>query len=110
MDASSHPVVVEYAVRELFKKKSPRRAALTTKEKLSGSTNLFIGGGESVVEIDEHILEQNLWKRIADVGRRATSGIKPEKQRWVLEGVLESFGQKPTAKNTQKIEVLIGLG
>lgn len=106
MDFSSHPVVVEYAVRECFKHRTPITAARTTKKNLAGFTNLFIGGGIEIVEIDENILEEQIWLRIRDACKDSISRIKPGMEMFGIKGTLQHFGQKPTQKN---IDILISL-
>jgi hypothetical protein len=63
-DHSEHPTVVEYAVRFLFKKKSPAVAAKMTAQRLGGSPNLFIGGGLVPVHIDPKKLENAIYERM----------------------------------------------
>jgi hypothetical protein len=75
VDKSNHPTVVEYAVRDLFKGKSPAAAARFTAKKLSGSENLFLGSG--VVDIDPKVLEDNLWERMAASAVSAIPHLKP---------------------------------
>lgn len=65
MNESVDPTVLEYAVQEMMKGKSPATAAKNTAKKLSGGTNVFIGGG-SQVEIDVKALESAIWDRVAD--------------------------------------------
>jgi hypothetical protein len=104
MNASSHPVIVEYAVRECFKHKSPKVAATATKRKLAGSFNLFVGGGQEIVEIDEQELENQIWLRMAARGVQCIANVKPGKESWALEGVLQEFSQKITPKNLSQLE------
>lgn len=53
VDCSRHSTVVEYAVQSLFKRQSPRKAAESTAERLSGSPNMFMGvHPPNVVRID----------------------------------------------------------
>ena len=109
MDASRHPVVIEYAVQECFKHKTPGTAAKTTKSKLAGSGNLFIGGGQDIVEIDERVLESEVWKRMAFRALAAASKMKPGFESYALEGTLQEFGQKVTPKNLKLLDEAISL-
>lgn len=63
-DHSEHPTVVEYAVRFLFKKKSPAVAAKMTAQRLGGAPNTFIGGGITPVQIDPKKLENAIYERM----------------------------------------------
>jgi len=107
MNASSHPVIVEYAVRECFKHKSPKAAAAATNRKLSGSENLFVGGGQEIVEIDEQELENQIWLRMAARAVQFIANVKPGKERWAIEGVLQEFGQKVSPKNVAQLEAAV---
>lgn len=105
VDKSEHPTVIEYAVQEMFKKKSPRAAARATAKKLAGSENLFLGGG--VVEIDATRLEQALWQRLADhtlqMRQHYREGIP---LLYIAEGTAQHFKQKPgiAAEIVRRIE------
>jgi len=107
MRASSHPVIVEYAVRECFKHRTPARAAAITKEKLAGSTNLFVGGGSEIVEIDETVLEAQIWLRMAARAVSSLSRMKPGSERFAVEATLQEFGQKVTPKNITLLESIM---
>ena len=102
MEASAHPTVVEYAVRECFKHKSPKAAAAATKRKLAGSPNLFIGGGIEIVEIDEQQLENQIWLRMAARTISCLNDRQPE--RWFEEAILQEFSQKISPKNIAQLE------
>lgn len=110
MDFSSHPTIVEYAIRECFKHKSPKAAAAATKRKLAGSPNLLVGGGTEVVEIDEQQLENQIWLRMAARTIQAFENLRPDFKarpdslRWVVEGILQEFAQKVVPKNVQQLE------
>ncbi len=107
MNASAHPVVVECAVRECFKRRTPRTAALTTQKKLAGSPNLFIGGGTEVVEIDPQELENQIWFRMADRTIKAIKSVKPGFEEFALEGILAEYGQKPSPANKKQLQMAI---
>jgi hypothetical protein len=65
-DFSDTFTVVEYAVRNMFKKKSPAVAAKMTVKSLAGSSNMFIGGGQYIVQIDPKKLENALYNRMVE--------------------------------------------
>ena len=110
MDFSSHPTIVEYAVRECFKHKSPKAAAASTKRKLAGSPNLFVGSGTEIVEIDEQQLENQIWLRMAARTIQAFESSNPEfksrsgSEEWIAGGILHEFSQKLTPKNVSQLE------
>ena len=110
MDFSAHPTIVEYAVRECFKHKSPKAAAVSTKKKLAGSPNLLVGGGLEIVEIDEQQLENQIWLRMAARTIRALESSNPEfrsrpgSEEWIAGGILQEFSQKITPKNVKQLE------
>jgi len=110
MDFSAHPTIVEYAVRECFKHKSPKAAAASTKRRLAGSPNLLVGGGAEIVEIDEQQLENQIWLRMAARTIQAFENSNPEfksrpnSEEWVAGGILQEFSQKITPKNVQQLE------
>lgn len=65
VDRSTDNTVVEYAMREVFKGKTPRLAAKYTAKKIAGGENIFLGPGVSV--IDEKVLEDAIWERFLGV-------------------------------------------
>ena len=95
-DHSTHPVVVEYGVHEMFKHKSPEAAAKATAKKLAGSENMFIGPG--IVTINDKALTDALWSRLVERTLKALESIKAGKEHYALSGVLSEFGQKVTPK------------
>lgn len=109
MNHSSHPVVVEYAVRECFKRRTPRKAAETMMDKLAGSPNLFIGGGQETVVIDANELERQIWVRMAARAVSAASRMKPGNEQMALEATLEEYGQKVTPKNLATLQEAVVL-
>lgn len=108
IDRSTHPTVVEYAVQELFKKRSPAVAAKRTAEKLSGSENLFFGPG--VTLIDPQTLEAALWERLRDFTIKGMSSYKPDKRDWALDGTIDHFKQRPSIRPKLKALVEQKLG
>ncbi len=107
MDASTHPTVVEYAVRECFKHKTPKTAARITRNKLAGSANFFIGGGSDIVEIDETRLEDAIWNRIRESCLRNLSSTKPGMEHIAIAGTLEQYRQKASNQNIVRLTALI---
>lgn len=107
MDASTHGTVVEYAVRECFKHRTPATAARITREKLGGSANLFIGGGTEVIDIDEEKLEMAIWDRIREACLYSLKYIKPGFEHVAIAGTLEQFGQKATKQNLVRLTALV---
>lgn len=67
VDQSENDTVVEYAMREVAKNKSPKAAASYTAKKLSGGSNMFIGPG--ITHIDPVILERAIWRRMAQMAK-----------------------------------------
>ena len=110
-DRSTHPTVVEYAVQELFKGKSPRKAAEVTAKKLSGAPNMFLGvHPPDVVKIDSRALEEATWNRIVDVAIKGVASFKPDKAHWALDGAISHFHQRPTQRAELKRRVIDRLG
>lgn len=107
MDASRHPTIVEYAVRECFKNKTPATAARVTREKLAGSANLFVGGGSEVLEIDEVVLEAAIWDRIRESCVRNLRSTKPGMEHVAIAGTLEQYHQKASPKNVVRLTALV---
>lgn len=87
---SRHPTVVQYAVHELFKRKSPKTAAENTARKLNGGTNMFIDVS-SDTDIDPKELEEALWINMAEYA--AQGRCKPGEERGCAQGALMHFGQ-----------------
>jgi hypothetical protein len=76
-DHSSDPTVLEYAMQTIQKGKSPSAAAKSTAKKLSGTSNLFIGGSGQV-SIDPKKLEAAIWERmVAQVIKWGVTGKDP---------------------------------
>ena len=90
-DHSHNDTVVEYAVRYLFKGKSVARAAQETARKLSGSTNLFIGGGVEEVVIDPSRLEDAIWARLVEQARKNLARVRPGAEDFAIGGVVDYF-------------------
>lgn len=92
-DRSKSSTVVEYAVQDLFKGKSPSAAAKHTAKKLSGYENMFLGPGITV--IDPKALEAALWDRMANFAVTGIAKYKEGKEHWALDGTLQFFHQTP---------------
>ena len=114
-DRSTDPTVVEYAVQEMFKGKSPAAAAKRTAQKLSGSENFFLGSG--VTTVDPKALEGALWDRLAAYAAKSVGGIAAGKEHYALDGTLQYFKQvpfggtsKPAARSKLKALVVERLG
>lgn len=93
-DHSSHPTIVEYAVRELFKNKSPIAAARATKRKLHGGVNFFVDAHHPV-NIDETRLASALVTRMAEFAIQALRHVRPGAESYALDGAVQHFHQKP---------------
>ena len=107
MDYSNHPTIVEYAVRECHKHKSPKAAAAATKRKLAGSPNLIIGGGIEIVEIDEQELENQIWFRMAERLIQCVPNMNmdaPNAEDYLFGSILSEFSQKITPKNKSQLK------
>jgi hypothetical protein len=107
-DRSNHETVVEYGVQMLFKGKNPKNAASATTKKLSGTENIFLGPGLSIVNANK--LEENLWERLIDF---ASSGMKKMKagfEHYSIDGTLQHFNQKPDLRSKLKEKIIAKLG
>lgn len=94
IDRSRHSTVVEYAVQEMFKKKSYKTAAKNTAAKLSGHANLFLGvHPPNVVHIDVATLEDALLDRMAISAKESSSRMKPGMEDIAVLGTLDHFRQ-----------------
>jgi hypothetical protein len=107
-DRSTNPTVVEYAVQDLFKGKSPAAAAKATAKKLSGHENFFLGTGVST--IDPQALEAALWDRLATFAAKDVASLKIGKEHYALGGTLQHFNQKPALRARLKAAVIAQLG
>jgi L-alanine-DL-glutamate epimerase-like enolase superfamily enzyme len=114
-DRSTNPTVVEYAVQDLFKGKSPAAAAKHTAKKLSGGTNMFLGPG--ITTIDPKALEAALWDRMAEYAARGVPKYTGGREHYALGGTLQFFKQtpfggvdKPAARAKLKALVIAKLG
>jgi hypothetical protein len=110
-DRSTHSTVVEYAIQELLKNKTPKKAAEITAKKLSGSPNMFLGvHPPDIVKIDAHQLEDAVWDRMVDRVIKGVASFKPDKAHWALDGNLTHFRQKPNQRAELKRRVIERLG
>lgn len=107
---STNGTVVEYAVQEMFKKKSPSAAAKSTVKKLGGYKNVFVGGGSEPLDIDEKELEEALWDRLANYTASAIPRFKAGKEHYALGGTISHFEQKPSIRKKLKERVIASLG
>jgi hypothetical protein len=106
-DHSKHNVVVQYAVIEMQKKKSPKTAAEITLKKLSGASNLFIGSGMDIVSIDPVTLENHLYETMVQNIIGNISRYKPEvAYDYSLLGTLGLYRQdKKVGKKLKKMVI-----
>jgi len=107
-DHSEHPTAVEYAWHSVMRGKSPAAAAKFTEKKLSGSENLFFGG--EIVRIDPVKLEAAIWKRLAERVIDGLPKVRPGKEEYVLDGVLQGFQQSPALREKLRARVIDELG
>lgn len=111
VDRSKNVTVIEYAVQNLFKRQSPKKAAENTAQRLSGSSNMLLGvNPPSVVSIDPEQLEEALWDRLVDTVLNGIPRYKPDKAHFVLDGTLLHFHQRPTLRKELKRRVIARLG
>jgi hypothetical protein len=106
-DHSKHSVVVQYAVIEMQKKKSPKTASEITAKKLSGASNLFIGSGMDIVSIDPVTLENHLYEIMVQNIIDNISRYKPEvAYDYSLLGTLGLYRQdKKVGKKLKKMVI-----
>jgi hypothetical protein len=110
-DRSTHANVIEYAVQDLFKGKSIKKAAENTAKKLSGGPNMFLGvHPPDVVKIDPTQLEEALWGRLVDDVIKSLAIFRPDKAHWTLDSVIQKFKQRPTVRKELKRRVIERLG
>jgi hypothetical protein len=102
---SAHETVVEYAVRFMFKRKSPAAAAKLTAEKLGGSTNMVIGGGRETLVIDPKRLEAAIWDRLVAHAIENFGRVKAGKEDFALGMTADHF--KLSKANEAKLEKLV---
>jgi len=107
-DRSTNEIVVEYAVQEMMKGKSPASAARATAKKHSGYENMFFGPGITV--IDAGTLENALWGRLTEFTIRMLPKLKAGKEHYALDGTLAHFNQKPSARRLLKARVVDQFG
>ncbi len=107
-DRSTHATVVEYAVREMMKGKSPRVAAQATAKKHSGYENMFFGPG--VTTIDASILEEQLWERLTNLTIKSMKNMREGFEHFALDGTLQHFAQKQSIRLPLKKRVIDRLG
>jgi len=104
-DHSTNETVVEYAVQLLFKRAGVEKAAKTTAEKLSGGTNLFIGGGHEPVNIDPKKLEAAIWDRLVKFTLKSMERVKPGKEDFAFLGTVDNF--KLGKKDQKSLKMLV---
>ena len=110
-DQSTHGTVIDYAVQELFKGKSIKKAAEITTKKLAGAPNMFLGvHPPDVVKIDPAQLEEALWARLVDDVIKSIAIFKPDKAHWTLDSVIQKFKQRPSMRKELKRRVIERLG
>ncbi len=114
-DRSTSETVIEYAVQDLMKGKSPAAAAGRAARRLSGGENMFLGPGVSV--IDPARLETALWDRLAERVVKSLRHYAVGKEHYALEGTLHYFNQiklgelpKPAVRAKLKALVVAKLG
>ena len=88
-DDSTNGTVVEYAVLNLFKRMSVEKAARVTAEKLSGKSNIFIGGG--ITSIDPKRLETAIWDRLIRHTMKGIAMEKSGKEEYALINTVDKF-------------------
>jgi hypothetical protein len=71
VDRSTDETVVEYAIHEVFKNKTPKQAAAATAKKLSGGWNMMLGPGITIV--DPKKLESAIWDRFLEKTKVGTT-------------------------------------
>jgi len=93
-DFSDDSTVVEYAARQLMKRKrtTVAKAAKETAEALSGGTNLFIGGGHREVEIDPRKLESALWEYLVEFAQEQVRQFAPGMGHIAVAATINHFG------------------
>lgn len=106
---SKDPTVVEYAAITMLKGKSPSASAKATAKKFNGTQNYFIGSAHTV-DIDADELEEALWERLVGNVTASIPRIKPGKEHYALDGVLQQFKQKPTLRAELKRRVIEAVG
>src|SRR4029077_9868884 len=80
VDRSKNTTVVEYAVQNLFKRQTPKKASENTAQSFSGSPNMFLGvHPPNVVKIDPAQLEEAVWDRLVDNVIKGIASFKPDK-------------------------------
>jgi hypothetical protein len=110
-DRSTDGTVVEYAVQNLFKRQSPKKAAENTAKALSGQPNMFLGvHPPDVVKIDPRQLEGAVWERMVDSTLKAIASFKADKAHWALDSTLQYFHQRPSQRAELKRRVIERLG
>ncbi len=87
---STHGTVIEYAVQEMFKGKSPSVAAKNTAAKLNGGTNMFIDSVNET-DIDPRELEDALLDRMSSYA--AQGRVAPGQELGAVRGALMNFNQ-----------------
>lgn len=103
-DRTTHPVVVEYAVQEMLKHKTPSVAAKATFKKLNGIPNHFLGS--VVPTVDPKRLEEALWGRLVDNTFTNLSKVREGKEDFALGMTLSHFGQKDSLSPELKARVI----
>lgn len=106
-DRSTDHTVVEYAMREVFKGKTPRLAARATAKKLAGGENMFIGQG--TIAIDEAKLEAAIWDRFLDKVKsgRARGWTNEEAADSALQTLIPGWDDKTTAFRAKLLPDLV---
>lgn len=108
-DHSTHPTVVEYAVRFLFKRKGPAAAAKATVKKLNGYTNYFIDTRPT--SINAKTLEDAIWDRLLNKVQKNIATFKPGSESYALGAVVDYFklGKADAAKLKKLVKSRLGV-
>lgn len=109
-DYSKDSTVLEYTAQSMINKKKSLSAAVKISVKtFHGSQNMFVGSGDTI-SIDEKALTEAMWDRLVGVVTANIQRIKPGKEHYALDGVLQQFNQKPSMRPELKKRVIAALG
>jgi hypothetical protein len=89
-DRSTHPTVVAFALKKLYRGGTPTTAARSTEKTFAGKENImFFGPGVSKIHVPT--LVKTMWASLADSVISSMKRFPPGKEHFALDGVVRLY-------------------